>query len=376
MKRVLLQCRDRAREAAVLAVTCVCVGLHILVTSPRVIPATYSVAPACKRLRYKRDLWTRLLVFQTSDLTNIKSNATMSARPYAKHKDESATDAVHRIFKGVNIPSPTYRALTGLAVSHEHAKGQLRERLQERKIENKNLNGRNEEMLSALFVLRKDNEEPNAMLTDAQSALETERARGSGSENWKKHEHEMQKLKDELELTRNMRSDDDSLVKLYVGGTNLVKKQTDELNSLKDENTREQTRNHQLSRLLALQMSNNKEEKAALVETVQRLEGRLASLTAESTDAEADLRHKLAESEQQAKAAFALASKLQDKMTAVDEAVEQSSDSTLASADTAELREEISILKQRCESYRSMMDEQEKLVEKLEEENWKLVNDW
>lgn len=106
------------------------------------------------------------------------------------------------------------------------------------------------------------------------------------------------------------------------------------------------------------------------METVQRLEGRLASLTVESTDAEADLRRRLAESESQAKVAFALVNKVQNSVLANGKA-----NGRAATSNDVELLVKLCMMEQRCESYCSTMADQQKVIERLTKEKSELADE-
>lgn len=288
-----------------------------------------------------------------------------------QRKDESGKDAIIRLLKDVSIPSPTHRALVTLGNSFELAKGQLRGHIQESRKEIHQLNWRLDNVLGALYVCEKDINGLNEKLRLEQSAYEHMKVSQTKLED---HEIEIEKLKDELEKERAARSIDDNLLQLYNAGTQLIAKQKEQIENLKAEVMCEKDGNEQMKRLFALKVSEDDREKASLMEAVQRLEGRLASLTTESTDAEADLRRRLVESENQAKVALALVDKVKSKVLANGKANGHSNHSAAATSD-AELLLKLCMMEQRCESYCSTMAEQQKTIERLTKEKSELAND-
>ena len=117
------------------------------------------------------------------------------------------------------------------------------------------------------------------------------------------------------------------------------------------------------------------EEKAVLVEAVKQLEGRLASLTSESTDTEKDLKRQVADAKSQVKAAAARSSMLEGGVTAAKKIIDDLRRRESAGDEKADLLNKLRKVEQHYEGYRSTATDQQKLIEKLSKENTKLVGE-
>ena len=114
-------------------------------------------------------------------------------------------------------------------------------------------------------------------------------------------------------------------------------------------------------------------EKAELVKTVERLRNRLSSLTTEFMDAEKDLERQLVDVKEQLKAAVARSSKLQGDLLIANNMIDDPHRREAAEGRNADLLERLHKVEQHCEGYRSTATDQQKLVEKLSNENAKLM---
>jgi cell division septum initiation protein DivIVA len=115
-------------------------------------------------------------------------------------------------------------------------------------------------------------------------------------------------------------------------------------------------------------------EKAGLVDAIKRLERHLASLTTEFTDAEVDLKRQVADVQKQLEAAVARASKLQGDALAANKTIDDVRCQESAEDRNAELLDRLRKVEHHCEGYRTTANEQQKIIEKLSDENAKLVS--
>jgi hypothetical protein len=189
------------------------------------------------------------------------------------------------------------------------------------------------------------------------------------------HEMEVQALRDELEQARCGYSGDDDLVKLYHAGTAVVTKQAAEIKKLKAECQREKDEQERQNKDFTLMMKEKDNEKAVLIEAVKQLEGRLASLTTEATDAEINLKRQVAAASGQVKAAAACSSKLEGDILAANKTIDDLRRLESAEGEKADLLNRLRRMEQHCEGYRSTATDQQTLIEKLSKENAKLVGE-
>lgn len=313
-----------------------------------------------------------------------------------QRKGEHGEDTVRRLLRGLTIPWPVERGLLTLAKSLESTKSQLKARLSEKTQRyqahfERQASRHKLELEEARAVLEKadaDHEgevralNHNLVQANFDSGIQTynfENLHASHAMEIKslenEHELQIQSLTEELEQARRDYSGDDDLVELYHAGTRLLAKQTAELKSLKAETQREKDDHERLKKSFTLEMAEKDNEKAVLTEAVQRLEGRLASLTTESTDAEADLKRRLAGSRDQRKAAVARSNKLEVDVLAAKKVIDDLR-REIGEGMNADLLERLRKVEQHCDGYRSAALDQQKLIEKLSKENAKLAGDF
>jgi chromosome segregation ATPase len=198
-------------------------------------------------------------------------------------------------------------------------------------------------------------------------ALESELAQAHAD-----HELEIQNLRDELEQARQGYSGEDDLVKLYHAGTAVITKQAAEIKKLKAECQREKDGQERQDKDFILVMKEKDDEKAELVEAVQQLKGRLASLTTESSATEKDLKRQVENVKGQLKAAAARSSKLEGEVLAANKTIGDLRHCEPAEGEKA-LLSRLRRVEQHCEGYRSTATDQQNIIDKLSKENAKLV---
>lgn len=310
-----------------------------------------------------------------------------------QRKGEHGEDTVRRLLRGLTIPWPVERGLLTLAKSLETTKAQLKTRLSEKtdryqaqierqtslhKLELEKARTDHEgEVLVLNGNLVQANLDTGIQISD--HAMEIKNLKDELTKAHADHVLEIARLTQELEQARRNYSGDDDLVELYHAGTRLLAKQTAEVKSLKAGTQREKDEHERLKKCYTLETAEKNNENAALVEAAQRLSGRLASLTTESTDAEADLKRRLAGSRDLRKAAVARSNKLEEDILAAKKVIDDLR-REIGDGKNAELRkkseellERLRKVEQHCEGYRSAAVDQQKFIEKLSKENAKLV---
>ena len=162
-------------------------------------------------------------------------------------------------------------------------------------------------------------------------------------------------------------------MKLYHAGTAVITKQAAEIKKLKAECQREKDEQERQNKDFTLKMKEKDEAKAVLIEAVQQLEGRLASLTTQFTKSDKDLKRQVADARGQVKAAAARSSKLEGDILAANTTINGFRRRESAEGEKADLLNKLRRVEQHCEGYRSTAIDQQKIIEKLSKENTKLV---
>ena len=301
--------------------------------------------------------------FSASQLSARRPNSTLAM--FQERPGEHATKTVRRLLKRVWIPQFVEHRLLILVNSLELAKSQLKAHLAECK----------EQIIQHQAHAASQSDAHALELTHVRTshamdikALESELARAHAD-----HELEIQNLKDELDQARQGYSGEDDLVKLYHAGTAVVTKQAAEIKKLKAECQREKDEQERQNKALILMVKEKDDEKAVLVEAVQLLEGRLASLTTESSAIEKDLKRQVEDVKGQLKAAAARSSKLEGEVLAASKTIGDLRRREPAEGEKADLLNRLRRVEQHCEGYRSTATDQQKIIEKLSKENAKLV---
>jgi hypothetical protein len=279
---------------------------------------------------------------------------------------EHGRSTVRRLLRSVAIPRGVERGLLTLVNSLELAKSQLRDHLSDRNEQIRNLQAHAtyQSPISALKIEK--------MRTD--HAMEVKRLEDELAQAHTDHAGETKRLKNELEQARAGYSDDDGLVELYHAGAAILTKQAAELKRLRAENRISKHDLDRQQRNFIVMMEEKDHEKADLVEAVQRLEGRLASLTTDSMEVEVDLKRQVADVKDQLKAALTRSRKLEGDVLAHGKMTAEICRREAAEGRNADLLERLRKVEQCCEGYRDTATEQQKIIEKLCKENAKLVN--
>lgn len=280
---------------------------------------------------------------------------------------EHATETVRRLLTSVAIPQSVARRLHTLVNQLELAKSQLKDCLAERKEQVTQLQAHSASQSHAHKI----------QLTQvrASHAMDVKALKDELAQTHADHETKIQRLEEELEQARRGYSGDDDLVKLYHAGTAVLTKQAAEIKELKTEGQREKDEKERQEEDFTLMKKEKDDEKAVLVEAVKQLEGRLASLTSEFTDAKKDLKRQVADAKGQVKAAAARSSKLEGGVTAAKKIIDDLRRSESTGGEKADLFNKLRKVEQHCEGYRSTATDQQKLIEKLSKENAKLVGE-
>jgi chromosome segregation ATPase len=280
---------------------------------------------------------------------------------------EHSTKTVRRLLRRVAIPQSVEHRLLILVNELELAKSQLKAHLAERKTQITQLQAHAASQSDAHTLELTQARTSHAMGT---KALKKELAHAHAD-----HELKIQSLEDELEQARRGYSGDDDLVKLYHAGSAVITKQAAEIKKLRAEGQHEKDEQERQTKDFTAKMDEKDEEKAVLVEAVEQLEGRLASLTTESMDNEKDLKGQVADVRGQWKAAASRSSKLESEVLADNKTIDNLRRRESAGGEKADLLNRLHRVEQHCEGYRSTATDQQKLIEKLSKENAKLVGE-
>ncbi|GAB7333856.1 hypothetical protein MBLNU13_g05980t1 [Cladosporium sp. NU13] len=280
---------------------------------------------------------------------------------------EHATKKVRRLLTRVAIPEFVEHRLLILVNSLELAKSQLKAHVAERKAQIVQLQAHAASQSEAHTLELTQVRTSHAMDV---KALKSELAQARAD-----HELEIQRLEDELEKARRACTGEDDLVKLYHAGTAVITKQAAEVKKLKTECQREKDEQERQNKDFNLKTKEKDEEKAVLVEAVQQLEGRLASLTTESSATEKDLTRQVADAKGQLSAAAARSSKLEGDFFAANKTIKDLRRRESVEGEKADLLNKLRRVEQYCEGYRSTATDQQKIIEKMSKENAKLVSD-
>ena len=286
---------------------------------------------------------------------------------FKERPGEHATKTVRRLLTRVAIPQFVEHRLLILVNSLELAKSQLKSHLAERK-----------EQIAQLQADATSRSEAHTLeLTQVRTghAMDVKALKSELAQARADHELEIQRLENELEQARRAYTGEDDLVKLYHAGTTVITKQAAEIKKLKAECQREKDEQERQNKDFTLKMKEKDEAKAVLVEAVQQLEGRLASLTAESTAIEKDLKRQVADAKSQLKVAAARSSKLEGGILAANTTINGFRRHESAEGEKADLLKKLRRAEQHCEGYRSTATDQQKIIDKLSKENTKLVGD-
>jgi chromosome segregation ATPase len=305
----------------------------------------------------------QLFSFATFSPTDRNSNLTM----FHQRPGEHSTKTVRRLLRRVAIPQSVEHRLLILVNELELAKSQLKAHLAERKTQITQLQAHAASQSGAHTLELTQARTSHAMGT---KALKKELAHAHAD-----HELKIQSLEDELEQARRGYSGDDDLVKLYHAGSAVITKQAAEIKKLRAEGQHEKDEQERQTKDFTAKMDEKDEEKAVLVEAVEQLEGRLASLTTESMDNEEDLKGQVADVRGQWKAAASRSSKLESEVLADNKTIDNLRRRESAGGEKADLLNRLHRVEQHCEGYRSTATDQQKLIEKLSKENAKLVGE-
>lgn len=301
---------------------------------------------------------SQLRNFQPTD-----QNSTLAM--FKERSGEHATKKVRRLLTRVAIPEFVEHRLHTLVNSLELAKSQLKAHLAERKEQIAQLQAdatsQSEAHTLELIQVR------NSHAMDVK-ALKSELAQARAD-----HELEIQRLEDELEQARRGYTGEDDLVKLYHAGTAVITKQAAEIKKLKAECQREKDEQERQNKDFTLKMKEKDEAKAVLVEAVQQLESRLASLATQFTKTDKELKRQVADAKGQAKAAAARSSKLEGDILAANTTINGFRRREPAEGEKADFLNKLRRVEEHCEGYRSTAIDQQKIIEKLSKENTKLV---
>ncbi|KAM0701160.1 hypothetical protein Q7P35_011521 [Cladosporium inversicolor] len=303
--------------------------------------------------------------FQLRNFQPIDKTSTLAM--FHQRPGEHATETVRRLLTSVAIPQSVERRLHILVNQLELTKSQLKDRLAGRKDHITQLQTHTVSQLDAHKLELTQGRASHEMDI---KALKDELARAHAD-----HEIKIQRLEEELEQARRGYSGDDDLVKLYHAGTAVLTKQAAEIKKLRAEGQHEKDEHVRQDKGFTLNMKEKDEEKTVLMEAVKQLEGRLASLTTESTDAEKDLKRQIADAKGQVKAAAARSSKLEGGILAANKTIDNLRRHESAAGEKANLLNKLRKVEQHCEGYRSTASDQQKLIEKLSNENMKLVGE-
>lgn len=305
----------------------------------------------------------QLFSFATFSPTDRNSNLTM----FHQRPGEHSTKAVRRLLRRVAIPQSVEHRLLILVNELELAKSQLKAHLAERKTQITQLQAYAASQPDAHTLELTQACTSHAMGT---KALKKELAQAHAD-----HELKIQSLEDELEQARRGYSGDDDLVKLCHTGAAVITKQAAEIKKLRAEGQHEKDEQERQTKDLTAKMDEKDEETAVLVEAVEQLEGRLASLTTKSMDNEKDLKRQVADVKGQLKAAASRSSKLESEVLAANKTIDNLSRRESADGEKAALLNKLHKVEQHCEGYCATATDQQKLIENLSKENAKLVGD-
>lgn len=211
--------------------------------------------------------------------------------------------------------------------------------------------------------------------THAGHAMEVKRLKNELTKVHADHAVETMRLQGELEQARANYSGDDDLVKLYHAGAGFFTKQAAQIKSLKAEVQHKTDEHVRLERSFTLKLAEKDNENVALAKAVRQLEGRLASLTTGSTEAEADSKRKVAVSQDQLKAAANSKNQLQGKSLIGTNLIEDPRRRDTVKGNNVDLFDKLRKAEHQCEGYRSVATEQQELIERLWKENTNLLRE-
>lgn len=280
---------------------------------------------------------------------------------------EHATRTVRRLLAHLAIPQSVEHHLLTLVNSLELVKSQLKAHVSERKERIKQLEAR--------ATSQSNDHSLELAQVRASHAMDVKVLKNELAQAHAEHELEIKRLEDELEQARRGYSGKDDLVELYHAGATVITKQAAEIKKLQAESHRGKDEQERQSKDFTLKTKGKDEEKAALVEAVQQLESRIASLTTESTDAEKVLKHQVSDARGQLKDAATRSSKLEGDLLAANKTIDVLRHLESAEGDKADLLNRLRKVEQYCEGYRTTATDQQKIIEKLSKENTKLVGD-
>jgi hypothetical protein len=306
-------------------------------------------------------LQMQLSSFATFSPTDQNSSLAM----FHSRSGEHSTETVRRLLRRVAIPHSVEHRLLILVNSLELAKSRLKDHLAERKtkITQQQADAASQSKVHALELTQ----------VRASYAMDVQALKDELAQAHADHELKVQSLKDELEQARRGYSGDDDLVKLYHAGAAVVTKQAAEIKKLRVECQHEKNEQERQTKCSTAKMEEKDEKKAVLVEAVEQLERRLASLTTESTDNEKDLKRQVADVKGQLMAATSRSRKLESEVLAANKTIDNLRRCESARGEKADLLIRLHRVEQHCEGYRSTATDQQKFIEKLSKENAKLV---